>query len=103
MDLGPVDPVLAELSACLVRLQAALSDAETQWSSWLAAVDPAQRANAVNMVHYWALRQEDLRALLGGAVPVGVWMGVRRLSASINAAGWEREWAQVGPEWTGWR
>ncbi len=41
--------------------------------------------------------------LLGGAVIVGIWMGVHRLTALVNAAAWEREWAQVGPEWTGWR
>lgn len=37
--------------------------------------------------------------LLGAAALVGVWIGVRRLTSSVNAVGWEREWAQVEPDW----
>jgi hypothetical protein len=32
------------------------------------------------------------------------WVGercVRHWIGTLNARGWEREWAQVGPEWTG--
>jgi hypothetical protein len=39
--------------------------------------------------------------LLGGAVLVGVWIWVCRLTASVNCARWEREWAQVEPDWSG--
>lgn len=39
--------------------------------------------------------------LLGTAVLFGMWVEVRRLTAKVNAARWEREWAQVGPEWSG--
>lgn len=39
--------------------------------------------------------------LLGLAVLVGVWMGVRRLTAAVNADEWEQEWAQVEPGWSG--
>jgi hypothetical protein len=39
--------------------------------------------------------------LLGAAVLIGIWAALRRLTASVNAARWEREWAQVGPEWSG--
>ncbi len=72
MDLGPVDPALAELTAGLGLLQTALSAAEAPWSSWLAAVDPGQRANARNMVHCWALRQQDLRTLQTGLARFGL-------------------------------
>ena len=41
----------------------ALADAESQWSGWLAAVAPEHRASARNLVHYWAIRQRDLRGL----------------------------------------
>jgi len=47
----------------LDELQVAISAAEPSWSSWLAAVDPRRRLSARNMVHYWALRQRDLRDL----------------------------------------
>lgn len=39
--------------------------------------------------------------LLGAAVLIGIWAVVRKLTASVNSARWEREWAQVGPEWSG--
>lgn len=38
--------------------------------------------------------------LLGSAVLVGTWIGVRRTTASVNADQWEREWAEVGPTWS---
>jgi hypothetical protein len=42
--------------------------------------------------------------LLGGWVLLGVaWCGVRRLTAVCNSRLWEREWARVGPEWSGRR
>ncbi len=40
-----------------------LSDAEESWSRWLAEVAPQAQSSARNMVHYWALRQGDLRDL----------------------------------------
>jgi hypothetical protein len=40
--------------------------------------------------------------LLGGAVLVGAgWVLLRRLVGRLNAGFWEREWARVGPQWTG--
>jgi pyruvate kinase len=54
----------------LVRLQddvcdllTRLSEAETLWSRWLAAVAPENRPSARNLVHYWSIRQADLRGL----------------------------------------
>jgi pyruvate kinase len=40
-----------------------LSDAESPWASWLSAVAPERRSSARNLVHYWAIRQFDLREL----------------------------------------
>ena len=54
---------LARLRADLGELMAALVVAETQWAPWLAAVEPGQRDSARNLVHYWAIRQHDLREL----------------------------------------
>jgi hypothetical protein len=38
---------------------------------------------------------------LGGIVLTVAWLGVRHWIGVLNARGWEREWARVGPEWTG--
>ena len=40
-----------------------LSDAESSWRGWLSAVAPERRPSARNLVHYWAIRQFDLRDL----------------------------------------
>jgi hypothetical protein len=44
-------------------------------------------------------------AVLGlcGSVIAGAWTGVRRMIFAHNARAWEREWAQVGPEWSSQR
>jgi hypothetical protein len=39
--------------------------------------------------------------LVGGIVLTVVGLGVRHWIGVLNARGWEREWARVGPEWTG--
>jgi hypothetical protein len=37
-----------------------------------------------------------------GALVIGLgWMAVRRTIDRLTAASWEREWALVGPQWTG--
>jgi pyruvate kinase len=59
----PTDRELAQLLGWLDDLLECLSAAESTWSEWLAAVDPGYRASARNVVHYWAIRQEDLREL----------------------------------------
>jgi pyruvate kinase len=40
-----------------------LSDAELSWAEWLTTVAPEHRSSARNLVHYWAIRQFDLREL----------------------------------------
>ncbi len=59
--LGRVDGLLARLS-----------DAELSWAEWLSAVAPEHRASARNLVHYWAIRQFDLRELQTGLAVFGL-------------------------------
>jgi pyruvate kinase len=48
-----------DIAALLDRL----ADAERRWRQWTEPVADEHRHSAVNMVHYWALRQADLREL----------------------------------------
>ncbi|ORB64248.1 pyruvate kinase [Mycolicibacterium tusciae] len=59
----PTDRELVRLLARLDDLLARLETAEQEWSDWLPAVAPEFRASARNIVHYWAIRQHDLRDL----------------------------------------
>nr|WP_231982497.1 pyruvate kinase [Mycobacterium sp. E787] len=59
--LGRVDGLLARLS-----------DAELSWAEWLSAVAPEHRPSARNLVHYWAIRQFDLRDLQTGLAVFGL-------------------------------
>ncbi len=57
------DVVLADVAEQIRRLRERLLDAEAQWSAQIAGVDEANLNSAVNLVHYWAIRQCDLREL----------------------------------------
>ncbi|WP_328602945.1 pyruvate kinase [Nocardia terrae] len=59
MPTSDLDAILAEIET----LRAALGDAEQRWAAQIARVDPRNRSGAVNLVHYWAIRQFDLRGL----------------------------------------
>ena len=48
-----------EVDALLDRL----ADAEKRWQPWIAPVAPENYCSAINLVHYWAIRQVDLRDL----------------------------------------
>ncbi|MCI4675438.1 pyruvate kinase [Candidatus Mycolicibacterium alkanivorans] len=48
-----------EVGALLDRL----ADAEKRWQPWIAPVTSENRCSAINLVHYWAIRQVDLRDL----------------------------------------
>jgi len=48
-----------EVDALLERL----ADAEKRWQPWIVPVSAEHRCSAINLVHYWALRQVDLRDL----------------------------------------
>ncbi|MGI8334764.1 pyruvate kinase [Actinomadura scrupuli] len=65
---GPWAEVLEELA----DLRVALASAEATWASRIASVDPRNRASAVNLAHYWALRQYDLRDLQGRLAGLGL-------------------------------
>ena len=59
----PTDRELVQMLGQLDDLLERLGASEATWSDWLAAVDPGYRASARNIVHYWAIRQADLRGL----------------------------------------
>jgi len=54
---------LAQVAQDIAVLLNGLADAEQEWAPWLDAVCPEHRTSAVNLVHYWAIRQVDLRDL----------------------------------------
>ena len=54
---------LERLQCEIAALLSALSDAESTWADYLGGVSPEHRRSAINLVHYWALRQQDLRDL----------------------------------------
>jgi len=66
---GPVAGLSAndvELTVVAQQLRAVrnrLAEAELLWAPQIAGVDTENRSSAVNLVHYWALRQGDLREL----------------------------------------
>jgi pyruvate kinase len=60
--------LLEQVDGLLTRL----SDAESSWADWLSAVAPEHRSSARNLVHYWAIRQFDLRKLQAGLAVFGL-------------------------------
>lgn len=54
-----LDSLQRDIAALLQRL----TDAEQRWRQWTEPVAEEHRRSAINMVHYWALRQIDLRDL----------------------------------------
>jgi pyruvate kinase len=60
--------LLAELDGLLDRLVAA----EQLWNDWLVGVAREYRPSARNLVHYWAIRQRDLRELQGRLAAFGL-------------------------------
>lgn len=65
---GPLAGLLDQVDDLL----ASLSDAELSWAGWLSAVAPEHRSSARNLVHYWAIRQFDLRGLQAGLAAFGL-------------------------------
>jgi pyruvate kinase len=55
--------VLTRVAEQIRNLREQLAKAEALWAPQIAAVEPSNRASAVNLVHYWAIRQHDLRDL----------------------------------------
>ncbi|KDF01827.1 pyruvate kinase [Mycolicibacterium aromaticivorans JS19b1 = JCM 16368] len=52
---------LARLQSDVDALLAQLADAELRWQPWTDPVADENRCSATNLVHYWAMRQVDLR------------------------------------------
>ncbi|CAM5670724.1 pyruvate kinase [Mycolicibacterium aubagnense] len=62
-DVEPTSQQLKKLLDDVDELLTQLSAAECTWSRWLTDVTAEHRSSARNMVHYWAIRQSDLRDL----------------------------------------
>lgn len=54
---------LEQIILDITALSDALDEAEQRWAPQIARVDPHHRDSAVNLAHYWAIRQFDLRSL----------------------------------------
>ena len=63
IDVEPTSHHLSQLRDDVDDLLARLATAESLWSWWLTGVAPQNRSSARNMLHYWAIRQCDLRGL----------------------------------------
>ena len=84
-------PVEADVTRRLVglleqidRLLTSLSDAESSWAGWLSAVAPEHLSSARNLVHYWAIRQFDLRKLQATLAEFGL-SSLGRSEAHVQA------------------
>lgn len=75
---------LLRLRDDIQQLLADLTEAESAWSSWLTAVAPEHRVSARNLVHYWAIRQHDLRDLQSGLAAFGL-SSLGRSEAHVEA------------------
>jgi pyruvate kinase len=72
LDAAGTTQRLAGLLEQVDGLLTTLSDAEIAWADWLSAVAPEHRPSARNLVHYWAIRQSDLRELQTGLAVFGL-------------------------------
>jgi pyruvate kinase len=62
-----------------------LADAEVRWRQWTEPVADEHRRSAVNLVHYWALRQMDLRGLQSRLAELGL-SSLGRSEANVQAS-----------------
>ena len=69
-----------DIAALLDRL----ADAEQRWRQWTEPVADEHRRSAINMVHYWALRQVDLTALQSRLAEFGL-SSLGRSEAHVQA------------------
>ncbi len=63
IDVEATSRQLNQLRDDVDELLTRLSVAESTWSRWLTGVSDEHRSSARNMLHYWAIRQCDLRDL----------------------------------------
>ena len=72
IDVEATSRQLNQLRDDVDELLTRLSVAESTWSRWLTGVSDEHRASARNMLHYWAIRQYDLRDLQARLVAYGL-------------------------------
>ncbi|CAN5660595.1 pyruvate kinase [soil metagenome] len=72
MDADTTTARLTQLREDVDELLTKLAGAESLWSWWLSGVAAAHRSSARNMLHYWAIRQGDLRDLQAGLSAYGL-------------------------------
>ncbi len=75
---------LAGLLDQIDDLLTSLRNAETSWAQWLPAIAPEHQASARNLLHYWAIRQFDLRDLQAGLAEFGL-SSLGRSEAHVQA------------------
>lgn len=75
---------LVGLLAQVDHLLTSLLEAEASWASWISAVAPENRSSALNLVHYWAIRQFDLRELQADLAVFGL-SSLGRSEAHVQA------------------
>lgn len=75
---------LADLLEQIDDLLASLLDAEVSWAYLLSLTAPEHRPSARNLVHYWAIRQFDLRELQAGLAEFGL-SSLGRSEAHVQA------------------
>ena len=71
VDVDTTRP-LAGLRDQVDGLLSSLLDAESLWAGWLSNIAPEHWSSARNLVHYWAIRQFDLRELQTGLAAFGL-------------------------------
>jgi pyruvate kinase len=86
VDLVRPDPVaqLLRLENEVAQLLSQLDEAESLWARSLAAVAEEQHTSARNLVHYWAIRQNDLRDLQSRLAAFGL-SSLGRSEAHVEA------------------
>ncbi|WP_431236402.1 pyruvate kinase [Mycolicibacterium aichiense] len=75
---------LARLQSDVDALLAQLADAELRWQPWTDPVADENRCSATNLVHYWAIRQVDLRAIQQQLTALGL-SSLGRSEAHVQA------------------
>jgi pyruvate kinase len=75
---------LSRLEHEVNQLLSELREAESLWSRWLTTVAEEQRTSARNLVHYWAIRQSDLRDLQSRLAAFGL-SSLGRSEAHVEA------------------
>ncbi|WP_059018604.1 pyruvate kinase [Mycobacterium sp. M26] len=79
-ETDQLDALARDVDAVLEQL----ADAQARWRPWTDPVEPENRCSAINLVHYWALRQCDLRDLQSRLAALGL-SSLGRSEAHVQA------------------